>query len=425
MLISFTVGNYRSFNKPVTLSMEAESRITGMEDTNLIKTKNDLTLLNAAAIYGANASGKSNLVSAMGFMKGMIIHSSKDTQKGEPIAVEPFLLNKNADRKPSYFEISLLLDNIVYTYGFKATTKIIVEEWLYYCPETRTTPLFHRKGKKFDKLNRAKFKEGFGKEELTRENALFLSTVAQLNGPISGSFLNAIKSITILPGYAPDTFRHITSDFLDEGKYSQNIRRFMCELDLAIKNIDQTAVDLMKSDTFKGAPKEIIEIAKILQADNVKGFNVTTYHGSDDEKLIPLNLYRNESHGTQKLFALAGPIIDTISRGNVLFIDEFESRLHPLLSIELIKLFRSDKSNKRNAQIIFTTHDSNLLNRRFKLFRRDQIWFAEKRKDESSDLYSLMEFAPRNDAAIDLNYLRGKYGAIPFLSGLSTLMSKE
>ncbi len=154
-------------------------------------------------------------------------------------------------------------------------------------------------------------------------------------------------------------------------------------------------------------------------------FNVGTIHESADGAKVPLKLDFHESHGTQKLFALAGPIIDALSRGMTLFVDEIDSRLHPILTIELLKMFRTDESNKKNAQIIFTTHDSNLLSRRTDLLRRDQIWFTEKRPDESTDLYSLAEFGPRKDEALDINYLRGKYGAVPFLSGLSSLMDKK
>ncbi len=420
MLVSFTVGNYRSFKEPVTLSMEVEPRLQGLEKSNLLSRGDYKHLLNAAAIYGPNASGKSNLIKAVRFMLNFVIHSAKDAQQDEPIDVEPFLLDSGMAAKPSEFEIVFLIGKVEYTYGFKATKEKVIEEWLYYCPRKRKTVLFKRKGKKYPTINKTQFREGLGLPSRTRPNALFLSTVAQWNGKEAGKIFSALKNIRTLQGYDPLSFSHVTTEFMEEKKYADKIKEFIQKLDLNIKDIVIETKGVMLKGIDSTSSDATLHLSIPEESNHIR-----TIHQSPDGSRVPLKMDIHESHGTQKLFALAGPIIEALANGTTIFIDEIDSRLHPSLTIELLKMFQKDKSNKKNSQIIFTTHDSNLLSHRVKLLRRDQIWFTEKKSNESTDLYSLAEFGPRKDEALDLNYLRGKYGAVPFINELATMIEKK
>ncbi len=216
MLVSFSVGNYRSFKEPVTLSMEVETRLQGLEKSNFLPKEDNQNLLNSAAIYGANASGKSNLIKAVRFMLNLIVHSAKDTQQDEPIKIEPFLLDSTMANQPSFFEVVFLIENIEYTYGFKATKRKIAEEWLYYCPTKRKTILFKREGQKYPTINKSHFKEGLGLQSRTRENALFLSTAAQWNGPEAGKIIGALKKSELSPAMIHNPFFTLQRDFLNK-----------------------------------------------------------------------------------------------------------------------------------------------------------------------------------------------------------------
>jgi len=408
MLIRFTVGNYRSFKEPVTLWMEKEKRVKEEDLGQVIKTAKGREFLTSAAIYGANASGKSNLVKAAAFMQTMIRNSAKESLAGEPIEVEPFLLDAESQNEPSYFEISLLIDDAEYIYGFEATRERVTEEWLYFYPEKRRTLLFHREGQKI-RLNRTRFKEGLRLEERTRPNALFLSVVAQWNGETALKMIETLKKINFLSGSEPEEYRQITENLLQSGHYTKEIIRFLCSLDLAIADIQ-----IKKRKNVTDIPDFLIFQQTI----------VNTFHQGSDGKRYIFNLDTQESKGTQKLFALSGPLIDTLKSGTILFIDELESQLHPLLTTELIKLFRTDAANTHGAQLIFTTHDANLIGRRKNMLREDQIWFTEKRRDESSDLFSLSEFGTTKEKGLNLDYLRGKYGAVPFTSDLADVFKE-
>ncbi len=423
MLRQFSVENFRSFKEQVTLFMEAEKKLKGMESTNLITAPDGEKLLNTAAIYGANASGKSNLVKALRYMKSMVLHSSKDTQKGEPIESEPFLLDPKSSQEPSLFELIFFIGDSEYTYGFKVTKEAIIEEWLYR-RKKRQIRLFERNTDGVYYINKATFKEGLDLTKRLRKNALFLSLVAQMDGKIAGDIVKYFLKLIIIDGFEPRSFKAHTLSLHREGKFSEEINKFLCKLDVGIKGVDCNNTEIDEDQFEKIFMRNMKETGNFEFSYNEitgkKGItSINTIHEIEGQKPVHFNLEKHESHGTQKLYALAGPFLETLAEGRVLVIDEVDARLHPLMTMELLRLFRTDKMNKNNAQLIVTTHDSNLLNRRTNLFRRDQIMFTEKRQDQSSDLYSLAEFSPRNDEALDLNYLRGKYGAIPFLGGFA------
>lgn len=438
MLIEFSVGNYCSFKEQVTLSMEAAdiaSQPPSLDEHNVFAPRDDLKLLTSAAIYGANASGKSKLMQALRFMRDFVIGSSRQTQVGEPIGVEPFLLSTETEGQPSEFEIVFLLDNIQYRYGFAATTEQVVSEWLYQLGSVREATLFVRDQERI-KVNQRAFREGRGLEERTRPNALFLSVVAQFNGPIAGSVLNWFGNLGVNLGISDvgdmlEAFHHF-----EHSPYRPDIEELIKRMDVGISGLqfergpaqpppflssrDAGLIQVMlDSFTKRGLPLEEISI---------KTFRPRYDAGGAHTGEVVFDLEHQESAGTKRIFALAYPLIRSLKEGLVLVIDEIDARIHPNLVIELIRLFNDPATNPRHAQLIFTTHNTNLLSA--KLFRRDQIWFIEKSRQGASDLYSLVEYRidgkiVRNDASFEKDYIAGRYGAIPFIGDLGALLGAD
>ena len=433
MLIEFSVGNYRSFKEKVTFSMVA-ANITAqdkqLDENNVYRVDKDLELIKSAAIYGANASGKSNLAKAIGFMRWFMVNSSKDTQSTDEINVERFRLNRETEGKPSFFEIAFLLDGKKYRYGFEATTERVVSEWLFYVPKSRETKLFERKG---HKINSTKsYGEGIEQiTKLTRNNALFLSVCAQFNIDIAEQILNWItKNLNIISGLDDNGYFGYTLNCLKESKNKNEILELVKKLDLSIHDIEVEETEI----PHDSLPESLREI--FIKLNDAKGkatltsvaTSVKTKHKKFDEQGNYIsdetfNLGSEESEGTQKLFALAGPLFDVLKKGKILIIDEFDTKLHPLISRAIVEIFNSNKTNPNNAQLIFMTHDTNLLSN--KLFRRDQIWFTEKNRVGATDLYSLVEYKVRNDASFESDYIKGRYGAIPYIGDLTNLIDSH
>jgi AAA15 family ATPase/GTPase len=428
MLIEFSVENYRSFKDHATLSMVA-SKITAkdkqLDEENVIRIDDQLALLKSAAIYGANASGKSNLVDAIRFMRGFVLTSSKGTQIAELINVEPFRLSTETENKPSYFEIVFLLDRKQYRYGFEVNAKRVVAEWLYYVPKSREAKLFERHLDKITFSNT--FKEGKGIADKTRENALFISVSAQFNGPIAKNVVQWFKDLNISSGLDDVMDRLRTLERFESERDKVDIVQFVKRLDLGIADIQTEKASRSSDDIPSDFPEELRELLTKIYSLAGEHTIIRTFHqkydsGGRQASLEVFDIDRHESDGTKKLFALAYPLIQALRNGHVLVIDELDARLHPLVTRTIIELFNSKESNPGNAQLIFTTHDTNLLSNKF--FRRDQIWFTEKDKLGATHLYSLVEYKVRNDASFESDYIHGKYGAIPFIGNVSRLIGE-
>ena len=419
MLIEFTVGNYRSFKDRVTLSMVAENLVSKdkeIDESNIFKVDKKLSLLKSASIYGANASGKSNIAKALQFMKSFMLNSSRETQSTDDIEVEPFLLSTETEYAPSFFEIVFLLNSQRYRYGFEATTERVVSEWLYYVPKTRETNLFDRNS---TAIKPSKTFHADGIESKTRQNALFLSVSAQFNVEIAEKILGFIKrNIRIISGL-DNSYLGYSLECIAEGRYQDEILNFIKNLDLGINDVKVSQSELTMDNLPKSLPEKLRQL--IVDQGKGKATSVKTSHrkfsldGSIDS-IIDFEFSDHESEGTQKILALAGPIVNTLKTGETLIVDELDAKLHPLLSHAIIKLFNSNVSNPNNAQLIFMTHDTNLLSN--KVFRRDQIWFTEKKRTGETDLYSLAEYPVRNDASFESDYIKGKYGAVPYIGDL-------
>lgn len=419
MIIEFSVGNYLSFKNIVTISLVSSS-IKEHQSTHVFQYKN-LKLLKNAVIYGANASGKTNLFSALAFMKDFVMKSAIESQAGEEIAVQKFRLSTESDHKPSYFEVIFFQNGTRYRYGFQVNEERVCAEWLYSATKHKESELFYREFNNI--VIKPSFKEGKDLESRTRENALFLSVVAQFNGKIANEVLNWFDNLYTINGVRNSRLK-LATKWIPNLSQKEALLNFMKIADLGIEDLSIKQLDLDESIFPEDIPSEVKNIILDINRDIL-----FSHHKKYDESknvvgLEAFPIESTESEGTIKLLSLAVPIIDTLQHGKVLFIDELDAKLHPLMTRSIINLFNSDL-NQMNAQLIFATHDTTNLSNRF--FRRDQVWFIEKDKYGCSDLYSLVEYRieeekVRKDASYEKEYINGKYGAIPFLGDFYSLL---
>lgn len=401
-LIEFTVGNFLSFKDKKTFSMEA-SNIRELPD-NILEAGN-YKLLKTAAIYGANSSGKSNLIKALEFMQDTIMNSSK-LNSTDKLDVTPFLLAKENSSLPSYFEILLLIWDNYYRYGFELDNDKIHSEWLYIVPQNtkKEQALFLRENESIGISNA--FSEAKGLEERTRENGLFLSVCDQFNVKQAKEIIANINDIRILSGVNHDPFKSMTNVYLREE--AKKTKDFFNNFQLGFIDINLITGERAAFDKAQ-TTHNIYDISG--KTIGRHSFIIT----------------ESESAGTNKVFDMAGFILYTLQFGFPLIVDELDAKLHPLLTKKIIEMFHSPEINPKGAQLIFATHDTNLLG--CDCFRRDQIWFTEKDEKEQTDLYSLVEFRDpdgvkvRNDRNYEKDYIQGRYGAIPFIGDFSNLMN--
>lgn len=399
MLLNFTVENYRSFRNAVSLRMEA----TGIKELrSSIITKDEYKLLPVAVIYGANSSGKSNVLKAMAAM-GSIVMSSSKLNPDENLYYEPFMLDTESRNKPTSFEVVFLSGQDKYRYGFSYDRKHIISEYLFITPFGKHVEkqLFIRAEDEYE-ISEKDFEEGIGLDSKTLDNRLFLTVAAQFNGKVSlqvmrwFSHFNAINGIES-SGYHGMTLRMLTENL----KGAKEALQFLRDTQLGFKNIK-----------VENEPDAVTFTVHNVRDEKGKVVR--------DEKFLESVM---ESEGSKKMIEISGPIFDTLLNGKILMIDELDAKLHPILTRHIVKLFMNPEVNRKGSQLIFNTHDTNLLNVQY--FRRDQIWFTEKDRHDSTDLYSLVEFIDgegrkvRNDCSFEKDYLNGRYGAIPLIGGIS------
>ena len=419
MLVNFTVKNYRSFKEERTFSMEASS--IKEHEESVIKAGNQ-RLLPLTIIYGANSSGKSNLIFAIYTMQRMVKESVR-LNESDPLLYDPFALDEVSRSAPTLFEVQFIQGENRYRYGFEYTKKEIVSEWLY---ENRfgeeEVELFIR-SKDVIEVSEKAFPEGRGKEDLTNANRLFLSLVAQLKGEKSNVVMACVGECNMVSGIETERYENFTFEmFMEHLNGADEAQAFFKELQLgfnsfSVKKTDITTEKLASLPELKRQQVEK-EMSTHTFVDAITTHNI---YNEEGQVVREHDFYRDEmeSEGTKKVIELSGPIFDTLINGNTLIVDELDAKLHPLLTRNIVLLFMDPERNKHGAQLIFATHDTNLLD--LSMLRRDQIWFAEKDKVESTDLYSLVEFEedgqeePNNKHDIERDYIRGRYGAIPFI----------
>ena len=419
MLIQFSVENFMSIKEKVTFSMLASSDKEIPE--NLIEMKNE-KYLKSAVIYGANASGKTNIFKAINTVIRMI-RNSNNMQPGMKMPITPFKFEEECINKPSSFEFIMIIKNIKYVYGFVADKNRIYEEYLYYYPNGKETEIFERtEVNKFHyTLAERKLKDI---ENKNIENKFFLATATTWNyektKPVFEFITNGINVLFGYESLKTIAFEHYYNDKTGElREFSLNI---LNEAEININGYTVSNVELTE-EQLGMLPEGI----RAIFPKGTKGFNVTTSHNITDSNGIEKNMnldFEEESLGTKNLFILNPLLLHVLKRGEILIVDELDKSLHPFLVKYIVKLFNSDKYNKNGAQLIFNTHDTNLLS--LNLFRRDQIWFTEKDyKKGATDLYPLDDFPVRKTENIQKGYLNGRYGAVPFVAMGDNLWPEE
>ncbi|MDA8260386.1 MAG: ATP-binding protein [Betaproteobacteria bacterium] len=422
MLIQFSVENYRSIWGRQTLSMAASTYFKELEQLNTFNTGLDEKmprLLRSSVIYGPNASGKSTLVLALDFMRSHVINSAKESQADEEIPIEPFKLTAVSRSSDSEFEISFIEEGIRYQYGFRCNKRRVTEEWLFAYPKGRPQKWFHRI---FDQTNckdEYRFSTTFlgGRKrqdwkEQTRPNALFLSTALLLNSeqlkPVLSWFQKRLRVVEAHQFLSPN---YTMTRCRDDAK-KQRVLEFLNSAGLSISDIQidtrTFSPDILPKDIPASVRDELVQ--KMAGKEMMKA----AFFHEDIETREPIEFSLDEeSDGTRALFAFAGPWLDVVENERILIVDELDTSLHPLIVHHLVKLLHCQTCK---AQIVFTTHDTTILSQR--ILRRDQIWFMEKDAKNSSQLYPLSDYSPRDNEAIERGYLNGRYGGIPFLQDL-------
>lgn len=427
MLLEFRVKNFLSIKDEVCLDLKA-TNITDFEETNVIRTER-YNVLKGAVIYGANSSGKSNLIKAMSTMRRVVFQSFEKSSTSD-LNIQPFLLDTISEKEPSFFEVTFLLNAVKYRYGFELTNSEVKAEWLMETKKIAEKYLFVREKDGID-VN-AQYKEAKDLEEKTRANALFLAVIDQFNGKLAGQIMMWFNNFITISGLSHEGYKGVTFEMLEKKESKNLLQSFYNDLDLGFDNLELTKKEFNTNDIPEDMPESIIK-QLLSDLEGKKIIDVKTLHKKRNPvdnvfTDVEFDMRSQESSGTNKVFNISGPIFDVLTDGGILVIDELDASLHPLITLSITRLFNSREQNPKSAQLIFSTHDTNLFS--YGKFRRDQIYFIEKDKNFSSDLYSLVEYkgdgglTVRKDRKFEKDYIQGKYGAIPFVGNVSNTIKE-
>lgn len=418
MLIEFSVENYLSVHEKQTLTLVANKSNDKLSNVFSDAKSANMKVLRSAAIYGANAAGKTNFMLAMKTMADIVRNSASKFQEGDELDVTPFFLDTDSIEMPSEFEVIFIAEGVRYQYGFSATNDMIHDEWLFAYPKGRPQKWFTRVWD--EEISDYTWEYGgylLGEKAIwqksTRNNALFLSTAVQLNSsqlkPIFQWFSKTLRISGV------NVWHNTFSALLCQGDKKSEVLKFLnnANIDIADIKVDK---DKFSVDSLPPNMPDEVKKAMAESLSDQDFYDITTYHKNNRGDLIAFDI-KAESHGTQKLFSLAGPWIDSCNTGRVLFIDELNDALHPKLVMYLVGLFNNPLINTSGAQLIFTTHETSILNQ--EVFRRDQIWFCEKNNAGESRLYPLTDYSPRKGREnLEASYLDGRYGAVPYITNV-------
>jgi len=432
MLVEFSVSNYRSIGDEQILSLVPSEQ---KEYLNNIIEKGQYKALNAIGIYGNNASGKSNVLNAIELLDKLLYFSARSNSTTK-LPYQPFLLRKGYELKPTKLEITFIIDENRYRFGLEYNKNQIVREWLY-CKKATLIEvmLFERQGDIIDVSEEYK-----GSPELinaaieaTKDNSLFISTGDMLNIAGAKLIFKWFDKLVSINGIETEREEMTTVHLWENKEYRQKIKEYLMFLNLDIQNLDILIEDIdvskLLSNLDENARNKLIK-----EFQGTQGFKTITVHqayneqGNTTTQLRRWDLDNHESEGTKKAFHLSGPIIRTLSEGGVLVIDEIEAKMHPMMTINSINLFLNKATNPYGAQIIFATHDTNLLT--YCPLRRDQINFVEKNNWEATEIYALSDFSyfdetsERPDVDKEKRYFEGRYGAIPALGSFMEKLEK-
>jgi AAA15 family ATPase/GTPase len=410
MLIRFRVSNFRSLRDEQELSLVAalpEGR------TDLVRVEGTgLDLLRVAGIYGANAAGKSNVLEALEFMSQAVLGSHRQWGPEQPIPREPFLLEPSMREEPSLFEADFLIEGVRYQYGFRLDDERVLEEWLHVYPKNRRQVWLNRNAAAFT-FGRELKGSNRTIEALTRRNSLFLSVAAENNHqallPIYSWLVSELRFAS-----ARNRAGRIPLQALEQdGKRMLDLLK-LADLGIVDFEIQNPVVAVEERTTETDFLRQYFEVARQRLSSYPKLF--LKHQAKSGQISLPVE---RESQGTRTWLALLDPLLDTLRNQGVLCIDELDASLHPHLAAEVIRIFQDPDRNPGGAQLIFNTHDTNLLGNLLSdqpILHRDQVWFVEKDNEGASHLYPLTDFKPRKAENLERGYLQGRYGAIPFIS---------
>ena len=455
MLVQFRLKNFMSIRDEQVFSLVAVSGLKEQEQhlsDNVIAATKEVDVLRSAVIYGANASGKSNLLRAIEYFIDTVTLSSPT---GSAISsYSPFVLDQKSSSEPTLLEAIFVIDGIVYRYGFEVQQKVVVAEWLF-IRRKQETYVFDRS------INELRINRPYKKLLELQNNKMVAQTVLllQLGALFNDETCQAVRKWAFNMRYVQGTedyqFRDFTIQYLEQPENKQRILNLLRDADLGIEDIEliisenKSSISSARTAKFYGGG-DLILTNPVDPNDLTKGYNgvslgiktpnqprtdigikSTRVFWDNDIgifKSISVPFSTFESQGTQKFFNLIGLILWHLDNGGILIADELDTKLHPLLTQRIVQLFNSPVTNPRNAQFVFATHDTNLLSAG--LFRRDQIWFTEKDSAGVTQLYALTDYKPggksvRNDEQLEKNYIAGKYGGIPYLGNFDALFEQN
>ncbi len=427
MLIDFSVENFLSIKEEVCFSLLASSDKS--LDNNLITGEKALkknSLLRSAVLYGANASGKSNILKALDNLKYLVVTSSQNIP-GQKIRFLPFKLDEKCLSKPSKFNINFVQGGIRYNYKVSFTSEKVIDESLYYYPKGTEAIIFERNDTINYKFTIDKSKQK-GMAERTLENVFYLSNSAQQNYDKTLKPFEWFSNVLNVIGPTERLDKYATVKLMDKDeKWKNVVLGALVVADLGISDLHASIKEVTLEDLSKLSPADqnLDNLSFSPKKYHASQIDLKFFHNGFDEKHNKIDVQFDideESDGTQRLFSLIGPWMNSLKNGSILVIDELDSKLHPFLCEYLIGMFNNPEINTSNSQLVFTTHNSTFLDQ--DIFRRDQIWFTEKDAEfGNTNLFSLLEFKQRRDANIEKGYLAGRYGAVPFIKNIESVFS--
>ena len=376
-------------------------------------------VLPVAGVFGANASGKSNLLKVMHDMRGHVLHSFRLGNPGGGLPRDPFLLDLESKSKPSSFEIEIVLHGVKHDYGFVVDDSRVLEEWAYHYPNGRAALLFHREN---DNVHPGATERSRTRavKDLLRSNALYLSTAAAAHHPLLlPLYLWFQRNMWMATDDSRPRRQALTTEMLDDDKHHEAILGLLWAADLGIVGAQKRKLDPVMQERLQHAIRILTgtegesedELSPTL--GELEGVELV-HRGVDGDYVIPSD---DESLGTMVWFGLVGPVLQSLSTGSVLLVDELDASLHTELVQRIVELFQNLDANTNRAQLVFNSHDTNLLKGTDdpRLLGRDQIWFTEKGNEGNSIIYWLRDHNPRRREAVEKRYLDGHYGGKPIV----------
>ena len=404
MIVEFSLANYRSFNELQTLSFQG-TQLTS--EDNIVDANNlfaDTSLLKILGIYGPNASGKSNLIKGLTFFKEMV-DFSQETESFLLAEISPFRLSAVKAENFGYFQIVLLLEGKLYRYGFTLSENAVVQnEWLYGPAEKNETYYFKRSGQNLTFNDRFKQAKSLPYKTSLRPNTLFLTFCSSYDVPVPSIIKDFITNKIRIDGYVPRfRIKTVGDERIKTDDLVKNDKKDIVLAWLREAGLNYTNVELRNVDFGRQAVGNLVLLTKLV-------------HNEYDDVIgsVLMTLDEEESQGTRKYYAFIGELTDKFTNGGIFIADEIDSNFHPALLRKIIQLFQNPKINIAGAQLLFTSHDTNLL--KPDIMRRDQFYFTEKTLKDETILYSLAALrGVRNNADFARQYLAGFYGAMPQL----------